>query len=177
MTAIVMGCLGCGTSPSTATPEIFSEACSMLPWGRAETILEAPGSTAGVETNGHGRVRLTLRSPAGCSAGSPTGRIDFSVELVAISGVMAVHIHGAEDVRTQPARVVLFEGFRTTTLSGRFVEGSFTDADVKGMSLKELESLLCKGSTYVDVHTTAYPQGEVRGTIVGDGMRCRPTVR
>lgn len=149
----------------------------MLPWGSAKTTLEGPGSTTDAEANNHGRVQLTLRSPAGCPAGSPTGMIDFSVELVAISGVTAVHIHGAGDASTQPARVVLFEGFRATTISGRFVEGSFTDADVRGMSLKDFESLLCNGSTYVDIHTTSHPEGEVRGTMVGDGMRCRPTVR
>lgn len=174
--ASVIGCLGCReTLPGTAAPEMPSDVCAMLPWGNAEATLKQAVAQGGAATDGHGRVQLTLRSAtSGCPAGSPTGVVNFWVELIGIKGLTMVHIHRDEDAGTDPARVVLFGGSPTDGTSDRLIQGSFSESDVRGMSLREFERLLCNGFTYADVHTTTHPEGEVRGTIVGDGLRCTP---
>ena len=48
-------------------------------------------------------------------------------------------------------------------MNGRLVEGSFTAADVTGISFEELLAEMQAGTAYVNVHTTQFPGGEMRG--------------
>jgi len=58
------------------------------------------------------------------------------------------------------------------TQNGPLIEGTFTEADLIarpalgfGGTLAELIALMESGGVYVNVHTTAYPGGEIRGQI------------
>lgn len=60
------------------------------------------------------------------------------------------------------------------TLTGVLARGTTSAAEVvpsAASSLEELLELMRSGGTYVNVHTNAYPNGEIRGQIVaGDGF-------
>jgi hypothetical protein len=80
-----------------------------------------------------------------------------------ITGVTAAHIHGPATV-TQNAGVLV----PLTTPTAPTVTGSFTGADItaSGVSADSLLVLLRAGLTYVNVHTSANPPGEIRGQLV-----------
>ena len=44
-------------------------------------------------------------------------------------------------------------------------EGTFTAANVTGISFADLLAAIRAGNTYVNVHTTAFPGGEIRGQL------------
>jgi len=91
--------------------------------------------------------------------------VEFSIELHSISEVEAAHIHsGAADV-AGPVRVSLFTGPTTGAVDGTLVEGSFTSADVQGITFDQLLEEMRNQTAYVNVHTTTYPDGEVRAQI------------
>jgi hypothetical protein len=63
---------------------------------------------------------------------------------------------------TEGQRVTLFQG-SMQSVNGRLVEGSFTAADVTGVSYETLVEQMRTGAAYVNVHTTQFPGGEIRG--------------
>jgi hypothetical protein len=107
---------------------------------------------------------------------SPTGepRISFELEVKDIVDVSGAHIHlGATGV-AGPVIVPLFTGpDKPGTFSGVLAQGAISDKDLAGpMAGKTLSDLLAAmqaGNTYVNVHTKAYPSGEIRGQIVMTG--------
>jgi hypothetical protein len=44
-------------------------------------------------------------------------------------------------------------------------EGTFTAADVSGISYADLLAAIRAGNAYVNVHTTLFPGGEIRGQL------------
>lgn len=58
-------------------------------------------------------------------------------------------------------------GARTTrasrTVNGILVQGTLTAADARGISFEQLLDEMRAGNAYVNVHTTQYPAGEIRG--------------
>jgi hypothetical protein len=59
--------------------------------------------------------------------------------------------------------VFLYPGPTTGTVNGVLVQGSFTAADMRGITFEQLISEMRAGNAYVNFHTTRYPGGEVRG--------------
>jgi hypothetical protein len=69
-----------------------------------------------------------------------------------------------------PPLVNLFTGPKKEgKFSGGLSEGTITakdlSGDLMGKSLEDLEQLIKSGETYVNVHTVAKPDGEIRGQI------------
>ena len=87
----------------------------------------------------------------------------FAVELHQIESVVAAHIHSGAAGANGPVRVDFFLGPATGAVNGQLVEGSFTAADVRGVTFETLLEQMRTGAAYVNVHTTRYPGGEVRG--------------
>lgn len=92
--------------------------------------------------------------------------VRYAIEVSGISGITASHIHSGPVGVNGPVRVFLFHGPTTGAVAGRLVEGSFTAADVTGISFDQLLSEMRSGNAYVNVHTTVYPAGEIRGQTV-----------
>lgn len=98
--------------------------------------------------------------------------VRFQVRVEDIENVTLAHIHvGGVDV-PGPIVVELFNaGGNPETFTDREVlaSGTFTDADVEDAdgitSLDDLLEAMEAGNTYVNVHTTANPPGEIRGQI------------
>jgi hypothetical protein len=104
---------------------------------------------------------------------SPTGqpRISYELDVKDIVDVSAAHIHLGAKGTEGSVIVPLFTGpIKTGSFSGMLAQGSITGNDLTGpMSGKTISDLLAAmqaGNTYVNVHTKAFPNGEIRGQII-----------
>ena len=91
--------------------------------------------------------------------------VSFSLELRRISGVTAVHLHSGTPGGHGPLRVDLYPGPVTGAVSGTLADDTFTEGDVRGLTLGQLLDQMASGAAYVDVHTTAFPDGELRAQL------------
>jgi hypothetical protein len=102
-------------------------------------------------TPGSGFANLTLNTL--------TGGVTLNGSYQNLLGnVAAVHIHGMAPVgQTASLSLLLNIPFVGTTTGTLNAAGTLTAAQVQGM---------IEGLTYINVHTTAHPSGEIRGQIV-----------
>ncbi len=96
----------------------------------------------------------------------PNSRVDFVLNGTNLTGVTAAHIHNG----TNAAIVVpLFaDASGTGSVNGEFANGFFTSANVVGnggMTFDQMIDGFDSGDTFVMVHTNAFADGELRGTI------------
>jgi hypothetical protein len=61
---------------------------------------------------------------------------------------------------------VLIPGFFTGLLGKRSVTAADLVGPLQGMTLEDLRTAINEGRAYVNVHTTAFPGGEIRGDLV-----------
>jgi hypothetical protein len=65
--------------------------------------------------------------------------------------------------------VTFFNTAQSTALSVTekhvLAEGTFTASDVSAISFADLLAAIRAGTTYVNVHTTQFPGGEIRGQL------------
>ena len=101
--------------------------------------------------------------------------VNYIIDLSNMKGIHAVHLHlgvaGANQASTDPPLVTVFDsipGIPLPDISGRFMQSNFTVTELrpKGISLDSLDALIAKGLVYMDVHTRAYPNGELRGQLM-----------
>ncbi|HYQ58710.1 MAG TPA: CHRD domain-containing protein [Draconibacterium sp.] len=99
--------------------------------------------------------------------------LSYKLIVANIENVLMAHIHmapaganGGVVAWLYPASPppMLIEG----TFEGILAEGVITDDDVSGMTLMELVDEMYWGNTYVNVHTSQYGGGEIRGQIMGN---------
>lgn len=105
------------------------------------------------------------------ASGSATFTLDgttvtFSLSVRALNGITASHIHSGAAGVNGTIRVTLFSGATTNIADGVLASGTFTAADVTGITFDELLNEMRSGNAYVNVHTTAYPTGEIRAQVV-----------
>jgi hypothetical protein len=105
--------------------------------------------------------------------------LHYQLIVANTENVTQAHIHLAPAGENGPVVVFLF-GFVDggVTQNGVLAEGTITEADLiprPGIGFDgTLESLLAEmhaGNAYVNVHTVAYPPGEIRGQIMPAGPR------
>jgi hypothetical protein len=89
--------------------------------------------------------------------------VSYSVELHGISNVLFGHIHSGAAGSNGPVRVFLYPGPTVPSVDGVLVQGTFTAANVTGVTFDQLIEQMRAGNAYVNFHTTQYPGGEVRG--------------
>ena len=115
-------------------------------------------------TNATGSFELTDRGTA----------MDFDLTVNNAVNVMAAHIHTGAPGQNGGILVSLFAGDTIATQNGRLSAGTFTAANILGLSgatpitMDSLRALIRNGNAYVNVHTIAFPGGEIRGQIVAD---------
>jgi hypothetical protein len=102
--------------------------------------------------------------------GSATFELDgttvtFDLQVNGITGVTAAHIHSGAAGVNGPIRVNLFLGPTTGAQNGRLVQGSFTASDVQVLSFDAILAEMRAGTAYVNVHSVAFPTGEIRGQV------------
>lgn len=100
------------------------------------------------------------------------GTIGYRVNITGISNASAAHIHQAKEGENGDIIVDLLHTPTSKdkdTAYGMIFRGNLTDSSLKGpmqgKTLNELASAMDSGETYVNVHTTAHPDGEIRGQI------------
>lgn len=101
----------------------------------------------------------------------------YKVIVANIENVLMAHIHWAPVGANGGVVAWLYPaGPPPALIPGRFsgilTEGTITSADLvgglAGMTVQDLVNLMLAGDTYVNVHTSQYPGGEIRGQIRGN---------
>jgi hypothetical protein len=97
-------------------------------------------------------------------------RVHYALQVDDIENVTAAHIHTGVSGANGPVRVTFFPNDQfpqrisvsdTTVIA----EGTFTSANVTGISYSDLLAAIRSGGAYVNVHTTQFPGGEIRGQL------------
>jgi hypothetical protein len=96
--------------------------------------------------------------------------VRYRIDVTALTGPTMAHVHSGAAGATGPVRVTLYDaggtgGTPATPMSGELVEDSFDSSDVQGIEFEALIEELRNGNAYVDVHTSAFPDGEIRGQV------------
>ena len=103
---------------------------------------------------------------------SPDGEtVSFKLIAANIENITVAHIHLAPAPGENGPPVLFLYG--PQLISGRFSgvlsEGTATSADLvgpmAGQTLDDLQARILEGRTYVNLHTSQNPGGEIRGTI------------
>jgi hypothetical protein len=100
-------------------------------------------------------------------------RIDYVVRATNLDGLQAGHIHSGAEGVPGPVVVDLHVTANTGRSRGVVAEGSIEANDLAGplagMTLRDLYDLILEGEAYVNLHTTDYPGGEIRGQLSARG--------
>lgn len=92
--------------------------------------------------------------------------LSYKLIVANIENVVAAHIHVGNRESNGPVAVTLYNGgLIEGRTSGVLAEGVITDDMVSGYTLAELLNIMLAEGAYVNVHTTQFPGGEVRGQI------------
>jgi hypothetical protein len=91
--------------------------------------------------------------------------VTYSVTVGDLSGdAVAAHIHGPADENSS-ADILVPLTITNQDSVGLITQGTFTFTTNSAVSMDSLFTLLSNGSAYVDIHTAAFPNGEIRGQI------------
>jgi hypothetical protein len=106
---------------------------------------------------------------AAFTLGDDGDSMEYTLNVTNIYNVTAAHIHVAPVGVNGPVVVPLFSGNATGLVDGVLAEGTITADDLTGplagMTMDDLVAEIDSGNTYVNVHTNAFPGGEIRGQI------------
>jgi hypothetical protein len=94
-----------------------------------------------------------------------TGTVHFTVVVHEITHVTEAVIASGTADENGPVRVTLLSRERTGPMDGTLADGTFTSANVKGISLDTLLGEMKSGDAYVSVITGDDPAGAIRGQI------------
>jgi CHRD domain len=96
-------------------------------------------------------------------------KIGYEVNVTDMDKVNAAHIHLAEAGKNGPVVLTLFKGGPTEQVNGTVGEANVTasnlEGPMKGKDVMDLVTAMKNGTTYVNVHTTDFPDGEIRGQL------------
>ena len=95
--------------------------------------------------------------------------VRFEVKVSGLTGARLADIHTAVADSVGPIAVTLFSSTTPPTgpFTGTLASGTFSGSSIQlsGVTLDSLLQLMRLGRTYVNVHTTTNPGGEIRGQI------------
>ena len=96
-------------------------------------------------------------------------KIGYEVNVTDMDKVNAAHIHLAEAGKNGPVVLTLFKGGPTEQVNGTVGEANVTasnlEGPMKGKNVTDLVTAIKNGTTYINVHTTDFPDGEIRGQL------------
>ena len=97
-------------------------------------------------------------------------KVWFKVNVTDMQGVTQAHIHTGKVGENGPVVVTLYKSETPQPINGKLAYGNITanllEGPMKGKQLSDLATAMSNGSTYVNVHTEKYPNGEIRGQIM-----------
>ena len=135
---------------------LFATGCNQLlaQVERFSTFLIGSAEVPPVATGATGTMTLTLQGQTGSWALNVQGLT---------SNVTGAHIHGPAGVGVNAAIIVGLSGAQpSTSLS---LTGTFGPANLSGTTWDTFVTNVRNGMTYVNVHTTTNPGGEIRGQL------------
>ncbi|GFO56824.1 CHRD domain-containing protein [Geomonas sp. Red276] len=95
--------------------------------------------------------------------------ISYKLYVKNIKDINGAHIHMGKKGEDGPPIVMLYKEQKKGKSHGLLTEGKITADDMmgdyKGKSINDLVTLMQSGDAYVNVHTDANPDGEIRGQI------------
>ena len=99
--------------------------------------------------------------------------LNYQINVTGIEQVTGADIHQGEETENGEIVVTLFrsnasEGPRNGVLAGTITNSSL-QGPLAGKGTKDLIDLINQNRTYVNIYTTKFPNGELRGTIVTRG--------
>ena len=98
-------------------------------------------------------------------SGSSGQLISYSVTVTGLSGpATAAHIHGPAGTDAAAPVIVPFT-ITSGSIAGVISSGTIASTGHPTISMDSLVVLLRNGNSYVDVHTGANPNGEIRGQL------------
>lgn len=104
--------------------------------------------------------------------------IGYRVNVTGISNASAAHIHQGKEGENGDIIADLLHTPTSKdkdTAYGMIFRGNLSDSSLKGpmqgKTLNDLAAAMDSGETYVNVHTTDHPDGEIRGQIVNTEMQ------
>src|ERR1700686_3085824 len=115
-----------------------------------------------VTTKASGEVKFKLSSDG--------KELSYMLDVKNIMNANAAHIHRGMKGKSGPPVANLFTGpKKENNFSGELSKGTITandlSGDLMGKSLDDLVQLIKSGDIYVNVHTDAKPDGEIRGQV------------
>ena len=126
------------------------------------------------ELSGFSEVPQIFSEALGTAAIKGNGTVlNYQINMTGIGQVTEVDIHQGEETENGDIVVTLFranasEGPLDGVLEGTITNSSF-QGPLAGKGMKDLTDLISQNRTYVNVYTTKFPNGELRGTIVTRG--------
>lgn len=114
--------------------------------------------------------------PAGASTATGTGvatfvdrgdHFEYSLTVTGLTGVTASHIHGPAGVDANAGVIInLFTpNGATGAVNGLIATGIITDANNPNFTVAALRTMIDAGNAYVNVHTTQFGAGAIRGQL------------
>ncbi len=99
-------------------------------------------------------------------------QITYAIEIDDIASITAAHIHSGAPGVNGPIRLFLYPPQQGTTVpqvttsdKRILVQATVPSSNVSGVSFQELLAQMRANGAYVNVHTTTFPSGEMRGTV------------
>jgi hypothetical protein len=113
-----------------------------------------------VSTIAEGKIKLKVKEKS----------IKYKLNITGITDATAAHIHqGKVGENGEPVVDLLAGGNKIGSTNGVFINGTITDTSLigpmKGKTISDLSSSINSGNNYVNVHTEAHPDGEIRGQL------------
>lgn len=139
----------------------------------ASLSMAATGGVFKAKLTGKEEVPATMTKATGeaiFKLGKDGKEITYILKVKGIENAKAAHIHVGKMGEEGAPVVGLFAGPKKEgKFSGELVKGTITDMNLigplAGKTIGDLVEMIKSGGTYVNVHTDAYPGGELRGQI------------
>jgi hypothetical protein len=97
-------------------------------------------------------------------------KVWFKLNVTDMQGVTQAHIHTGKQGENGPILVTLYKSDTPQSINGKLSYGNITanllEGPMKGKQISDLATAMSDGTTYVNVHTEKYPNGEIRGQIM-----------
>lgn len=137
-------------------------------------------ATTGLAKETHFKAKLTPKEETQKPKSKASGKAEFKLtkdgktlyyklEVKNLVDATAAHIHLAKKGENGPPIVGLFSEEKKGKFSGKLAEGAISDKDLigplQGKTVQDLIHVFEAEQAYVNVHTEANPDGEIRGQI------------
>jgi hypothetical protein len=137
----------------------------------------ASGSfTLNVEVSSSGSTGAAGSTTQSSTAGSQASgyAVAYKLDVSNIQDVTGAAIHQGGPQENGPVVYTLFSGSKSGSFTGTLAEGSLTannlEGPLKGQSFESLVGTVLAGQIYIEVTTTAHPNGELRGQLTLQGI-------